>query len=262
MTPSPPDLMSVHGRGWAWARLVLSAFAAATMIQAMRLEPWLALPLAVFGSMILVPQLLARKRLRRLLTSGNVSQILAVWSDAVASLPHHRTLGPLVRATAWAAHGQTEQARSALGRAERGQAWERAIDHRLFVETLIEAFEGRPQRALDKARALHSLPLPGSPWVRYRAQVLRNSASALARAFAHCSEPADAKRLQAAAKHHPLVHWAMNYALAVIRIDRGERKGALAAIAQAPRWPQGSTFESFHAELIEHAKSPPAAAAE
>jgi hypothetical protein len=157
----------------------------------------------------------------------------------------------LIRATALAAHGLTDRARGVLERAERGLAWDNALEHRLFVETLLDAFEGRRTQALDKARALRTLPLPASPWAKSRASVLRSAAGALARAFAHCPEKDDAARLAAAAKHHPLVHWAMRYALAVVHIDQGRRDEALALISTAPAWPEGSAFNAFQAEIVE-----------
>ena len=126
-----------------------------------------------------------------------------------------------------------------------------ALEHRLFLETLLDAFEGRRLQALEKARALRALPLPASPWAKSRASVLRSAAGALARAFAHCPEKDDADRLLAAAKHHPLVHWAMRYALAVVHIDQGRRDEALELVATAPDWPEGSAFNSFQAEILE-----------
>jgi hypothetical protein len=199
-----------------------------------------------------VPQLRARQRLRQLLSSGDLGAILDVWNDAIDTLPHHRTVGPLIRATALAAHGLTDRARGVMERAERGLAWDNAIEHRLFLETLLDAFEGRPTRALDKARALRALPLPASPWAKSRATVLRGAAGALARAFAHCSEKEDVERLRTASKHHPLVYWAMRYALAVVHIDQGRRREALELIETAPEWPEGSAFNAFQAEILEH----------
>jgi hypothetical protein len=138
-----------------------------------------------------------------------------------------------------------------LDRAERGLAWDNAIEHRLFLETLLDAFEGRRTQALEKARALRALPMPASPWAKSRASVLRSAAGALARAFAHCSEKDDADRLQMAAKQHPLVHWAMRYALAVVHIDQGRRDEAHDLVASAPEWPEGSAFNAFQAEILE-----------
>lgn len=218
-------------------------------------QVWVGVALLIVALGFGVPHLLARERLRRLLSSGNLGAILDAWNDAIETLPHHRTVGPLIRATAFAAHGLTDRARGVLERAERGRAWDNALEHRLFVETLLDAFEGRPGRALEKARALWALPLPASPWAKSRASVLRSAAGALARAFAHCPERGDAARLSAAAKHHPLVHWAMCYALAVVHIDQGRQGEALALVAAAPEWPEGSAFRSFQAEIVERGLS-------
>jgi uncharacterized membrane protein len=239
-------------RAWALTRFVLSAAVVSLGLQLAWQEPWLGVALAVALLGFGLPQLRARQRLRELLSSGDLRAILDLWNDAIETLPHHRTVGPLIRATALAAHGLTDRARGVLERAERGLAWDNALEHRLFLETLLDAFEGRRSQALDKARALRVLPLPASPWAKSRASVLRGAAGALARAFAHCPEKDDAERLRLAAKHHPLVHWAMRYALAVVHIDQGRRDEALALVSAAPSWPEGSAFKAFQAEILEH----------
>jgi hypothetical protein len=231
---------------------VLSAAGVSLALHFALEEPWLGALLAFFLLAFGVPQLRARQRLRQLLSSGDLRAILDVWNDAIDTLPHHRTVGPLIRATALAAHGLTDRARGVMERAERGLAWDNAIEHRLFLETLLDAFEGRPIRALDKARALRALPLPASPWAKSRATVLRGAAGALARAFAHCPEKDDVERLRTASKHHPLVYWAMRYALAVVHIDQGRQSEALQLIETAPEWPEGSAFNAFQAEILEH----------
>ena len=248
---------SAGSRAWALGRFVLSAAAVSLALHVALRQPWLG---AALGALLVgfgVPQLRARQRLRQLLSSGDLRAILDVWNDAIDTLPHHRTIGPLIRATALAAHGLTDRARGVMERAERGLAWENAIEHRLFLETLLDAFEGRRTQALDKARALRALPLPASPWAKSRASVLRSAAGALARAFAHCPEVDDAARLRTAAKHHPLVHWAMRYALAVVHIDQGRRAEARELVATAPAWPEGSAFNAFQAEILEYSSNKP-----
>jgi hypothetical protein len=242
---------TVGSRAWALSRFVFSAAAVSLALHFALSEPWLGTALIILLVAFGVPQLRARQRLRELLSSGDLRAILEIWNDAIETLPHYRTVGPLIRATALAAHGLTERARGVMERAERGVAWENAIEHRLFLETLLDAFEGRRNQALDKARALRALPLPASPWAKSRASVLRSAAGALARAFAHCPEKDDADRLLIAAKHHPLVCWAMRYALAVVHIDQGRRDAALELVAAAPDWPEGSAFNSFQAEILE-----------
>lgn len=239
-------------RAWALTRFVASAAGVSFALHFALQEPWLGVGLAFALLAFGLPQLRARQRLRELLSSGDLRSILELWNEAIETLPHHRTVGPLIRATALAAHGLTDRARGVLERAERGLAWDNALEHRLFLETLLDAFEGRRTAALDKARALRALPLPASPWAKSRASVLRGAAGALARAFAHCPERDDAERLRLAAKHHPLVHWAMRYALAVVHIDQGRRDEALALVSTAPPWPEGSAFNAFQAEIVEH----------
>ncbi len=242
---------SAGSRAWAYTRFVLSAAGVSLALHLALRQPWVGVVLVFTGVAFGVPQFRARQRLRQLLSSGDLRAILEVWNDAIETLPHHRTVGPLIRATALAAHGLTDRARGVLERAERGLAWENALEHRLFVETLLDSFEGRKNQALEKARALRALPLPASPWAKSRASVLRSAAGALARAFAHCPEKDDAARLSAAAKHHPLVHWAMRYALAVVHIDQGRRDEALELVSSAPEWPEGSAFNAFQAEIVE-----------
>lgn len=242
---------TVGSRAWALSRFVLSAAAVSLALHFALEEPWVGAALLLLLLAFGLPQFRARQRLRELLSSGDLRSIMEIWNDAIETLPHHRTVGPLIRATALAAHGLTDRARGVMDRAERGLAWENAIEHRLFLETLLDAFEGRRTQALEKARALRSLPLPASPWAKSRASVLRGAAGALARAFAHCPEKDDADRLLAAAKHHPLVCWAMRYALAVVHIDQGRRDEALELVAAAPEWPEGSAFNSFQAEILE-----------
>ena len=69
---------------------------------------------------------------RKLTSESDLRAILDLWNDAIETLPHHRTVGPLIRATALAAHGLTDRARGVLERAERGLAWENALEHRLL----------------------------------------------------------------------------------------------------------------------------------
>jgi hypothetical protein len=249
----PPYLSlqpSAASRVWALCRFVLTALAASLAIHWGLSDPWIGGALLALTAIFGVPRLQARRRLERLLSSGDLTAILEAWDDALDELPHRRTVGPLVRATALAAHGLTGNARTAMARAERGVAWDGAIEHRLFVETLLDAFEGSRQGALVKAQALQSLPLPASPWAKSRAAVLRGAAGALARAFAHCPQRGDAARLKAAAKHHPLVCWAMRYALAIVHIDEGRQAEALRLLATAPEWPEDSAFRSFQQELV------------
>src|SRR5688572_22411766 len=135
----PPPL---RARVLAWIPFVASAGLVAFGIQLALEAPMMAALLALLAALVLVPQLVARQRVRRLLVSGNVEAVLQAWGNALERVPHPETMGPLLIATAFAANGMVDRARRALDRAERGAAWEAAIEHRLFIETLIEAFDG------------------------------------------------------------------------------------------------------------------------
>jgi hypothetical protein len=138
-----------------------------------------------------------------------------------------------------------------------GPAWEAAIEQRLFIETLLDAFEGDREAALAKARALEAMPAPTAGLLaRKRVAHLREGLAAFARAFAHASREGDAVALRRAAGASPLVHWAMRYAAAILALDGGRREEARALIAGAPAWPAQSAFREYHDELLEHAGAP------
>ncbi|WP_050435483.1 hypothetical protein [Chondromyces crocatus] len=195
---------------------------------------------------------LARKRLIRVLRSGDVRALLDRWSPALRRAPHPATMAPLMTATAFTVCGWVAKARGALALAERGPAWEAALEHRLFLETLLDAFEGDLDSALVHARRLERLPLPEvGGTLRHRILSLRAAAAALARAFAHQSVPGDRELLSRAGEVSPLVYWAMRYAAAVIAIDEGDLGGAKGLLSNAPPWPDESTFKAFHEEITE-----------
>jgi hypothetical protein len=153
-------------------------------------------------------------------------------------------------ATAFAAYGWVEKARASLALAERGPAWDAAIEHRLFLDTLLLTFEGERDAAMERATRLAKLPLPPSgPALRDRVRLLRNAICALARAFAHCSAPGDDSLLERASEESPLVFWAMRYAAAVIAVDRGNADKVRELLSGAPEWPEQSTFRAFHDEI-------------
>ncbi len=202
---------------------------------------------------------LRRQRLRQLLRSGNWGAALAAQHPAFARLPHPETLGPLLVASALAAHGLVAKARRALDRAVRGEAWEAAVEHRMFVEALLEAFDGDRLRAVEHAEVLVKLPLPkGNAKLRRRVVALREALSALTRAFARRAREGDAELLEAAAENSPLVHWAMRYGAAVAYLERGERDRAQQLLRGAPNWPADSAFRAFQEELAGLAAAPPA----
>jgi hypothetical protein len=198
-----------------------------------------------------------RRRIRQMMVAGRADELLRAWHDALADMPNAETTVPLLQATALAASGLTQRARSALERAARGTAWRAAYEHRLLLETLLDAFEGDRALSLDKARELRDLPLPDvAPDLRIRITFLREAVGAVARAFAHEPEEHDATLLLEAARKNALIHWPLRYAAAVVCIDDGRRADARRLLQGAPAWPEESAFRAFHAELIAHASDP------
>lgn len=200
-----------------------------------------------------VPALLSRRRMRRLLLSGDVPRILGTWKGSLSRVTYPETMAPLMTATAYAAYGFIDAARQSLSRAARGPAWEAAVEQRLFVEALLDVYEGERTSAIDKAAELEQLPLPPAGyWMRRKIALLRRGIAAMTRAFAHESRAEDEKVLHRAARSSPLVHWAMHYARAVFLVDNGRKNEALELLASAPPWPAESAFRAFHDELVGH----------
>jgi hypothetical protein len=246
VSPPPPLAAKIL----AWAPFVLSAALVAMAVHMAARDPLTAALFAVLTVLIVLPGYLARRHVREVLRSGDVHSVLNAWSGDIAKLPYPETMGPLITAAAFASCGWVDQARTALQRSVRGPAWEAALEHRLFVETLLDAFEGDREGALTKAARLSSLPLPPArPFMQGRVRVLREALAAFARAFAHTSSPKDLGLLERASKKSPLVHWAMRYAAAVVAIDHGNVGYARKLLEAAPQWPEGSAFHSFHQEL-------------
>ncbi|HEY8079235.1 MAG TPA: hypothetical protein VIF62_34120 [Labilithrix sp.] len=197
-----------------------------------------------------VPAWLARRRMRRVLLSGDVKRVLGTWETSLRRITYPETMAPLMTATAYAAYGFIDDARSSLTRAARGPAWEAAVEQRLFVEALLDVYEGERERAIEKAEQLERLPMPDTGfWLRRKIARLRRGVAALARAFAHASRTGDEEVLTTAASSSPLVHWAMRYARAVFLVDRGRTDEARALLTGAPTWPEKSAFRQFHEEL-------------
>src|SRR5436190_10231212 len=171
-------------------KFVLSAALVALVIEMAVHQPLNAAIAALLVVLMMVPSYLARRRVREVLRSGDIRSVLSAWSGNLAKLPHPETMGPLVTAAAFASCGWVEQARTALDRSVRGPAWDAALEHRLFVETLLDVFEGDREGALHKASRLSSLPMPPTgPFMQGRVRVLRDALAAFARAFAHTSSP-------------------------------------------------------------------------
>ena len=229
----------------------LSAVLAAQMIGR---DSRLLAPLLALASLLFVPAILGRWRMRKLLMSGDVERVIGTWEGSIDRVPYRETMAPLLKATAYASYGWIEGARRALERAVRGPAWDAAIEQRLFVETLLDTFEGDRDAAQRKAQALEALPMPsGGLFARRRVALLRRGLGALTRAFAHASREGDAQVLARAAGASPLVHWAMRYAAAIVAVDRGRARDVQALLSGAPAWPDQSAFHTYHSELLAQA---------
>ncbi len=234
----------------AWWPFIVSALLAAVGVRFAMRDPWTAALVALLVVALLSPSYFARRRVRQVLRSGDVDLVLGAWASNIERLPYPNTMGPLVTAAAFASCGWVDRARTALARSAKGPAWDAALEHRLFVETLLDAFEGDRRGALEKSAKLASLPLPlANPLVVGRVKVLRDGLTAFARAFAHVSKRGDLDLLNRASRRSPLVHWAMRYAGAVVAIDQGDHGQAKKLLAGAPAWPEGSAFHDFHGEL-------------
>jgi hypothetical protein len=230
---------------------VASAAVAAATLRFSWQRPMVSAVLLVVVAAAMLVRWISRRRLRTLLRSGDVRSVLERWSPALARIPHRATMAPLMKATAFAAYGWVEQARAALASAERGPAWEAALEHRLFLDALLLTFEGDRDGALEQASRLERLPLPPvASEVQGRVRVFRVGVGALARAFAHRSREGDRELLERASESSPLVFWAMRYAAAVVAIDQRAFPRARALLAGAPSWPAESMFRAFHDEIL------------
>ena len=237
-------------RGFSFFPVVVSAVCAALLARLAWESPRLLVPLSFVILVMTLPAALARRRMRKLLRSGDVQRILAAWAPSFARMVHPETMTPLLVATAYAACGFVDAARRSLERAARGPAWEAAIEQRLVLEAILDTFEGERDASLEKALALNHLPLPSvGLFTRMKIVRLRRGVLALARAFAHATEVADVDALRRAAKSSPIVHWPMRYAEAIVAIDRGRPSRAVGLLHGAPTWPSESAFAAFQVEL-------------
>jgi hypothetical protein len=230
-----------------FATVVLAALFAARLLAEDRRY---ALGFLLLLLVVILPAWLSRRRMRQLLLSGDVRRVLGSWQGSLRRVTYPETMAPLMTATAYAAFGFIEGARTALERAARGPAWDAAVEQRLFVEALLDVYEGERSSAMTKAEALERLPLPRAGfWMRRKVALLRRGVGALARAFAHSSRGGDERLLLLAGRSSPLVHWAMRYGRAVFLVDAGRREEARALLSGAPAWPEESAFRAFHDEL-------------
>jgi|SRR5579859_3878622 len=226
----------------------LSAVLAAQMIGR---DARLAIPLLLLAALMFAPALVGRWRMRRLLMSGDVERVIGSWQGSIQRVADRETMAPLLQATAYASYGFVDAARRSLDRAVKGPAWDAAFEQRLFVETLLDTFEGERDAAQHKAEVLGALPIPfAGTFARRRITLLRRGLGALARAFAHKGQPGDASLLARAANASPLVHWAMRYAQAALAIDSGHADRVPSLLTGAPPWPAESAFHAYHDELL------------
>ncbi len=230
---------------------VASAGLFAALVRLSLHEPLVGVLVVVVVAILVGWRWWAGARIVRMLRRGEVHEIIAHWSDGLERTPHAATIAPLVTATAFAAFGRVEDARRALASAARGPAWEAAIEHRIFLDTLLSTFEGDADHARTQVARLVTLPMPDRKDLAARVGALREAVAALVRAFSHRSVPGDLARLEQASENSPLVHWAMRYAAAIVAIDNGDPDKARALIANAPAWPRESAFRSFHDEIKE-----------
>lgn len=244
------------GRVLFWALFIASAALAAAAVRFSLHEPLIAAAVLGMAALAGLSRWFARRRLHRVMRSGNVIAVLQSWSSTLERIPYPATMAPLMTATAFAAHGWIESARAALATAERGPAWEAALEHRLFVDIILLTLEGDRDTALEQARRLARMPLPvRDAALRDRILSIRVAIGAFARAFAHQSEPGDGDVLERASERSPLVFWAMRYAAAIVAIDRGEHARVSRLLANAPHWPEESIFRTFHSEIADQARN-------
>ena len=241
----------VRSRPLALIPLFVSSLCVVLLLRMSTNDPRYLVPTGVVVLVTLAPAFLARRRIRRVLRSGDVHGVLRAWQPSMDRVPHPETMAPLMIATAYASYGWLDASRLALSRAVKGPAWEAAREQRLFIEALLCTFEGEREAAHERARELAELPLPSSGvLLRRRVAKLRQGVAALVRAFSHESDAADRALLERAAAVSPIVHWAMRYAAAIVAVDLGELDRARTLIESAPAWPETSAFASFHAELM------------
>ena len=149
---------------------------ALAVLQMARQDPRYLLPCAVILTMMAVPPLLARRRMRQLLLSGDVLRVLGSWQGAIDRVMFPETMAPLMAATAYASYGWVDAAQTALDRAAKGPAWDAAVEQRLFIEVLLDTFHGDRASGVSKAEKLEQLPLPpAGPLARRRVARLRPS---------------------------------------------------------------------------------------
>jgi len=229
---------------------VVSAALAALALRVTWDEPFAGVGILLLIAVGVGSRVWARRRLERTMRSGDLNAVLRRWGSAVETVPHPETMGPLMLATAFAAHGWVDHAREHLVRAVRGPAWEAALEHRLFLDTLLFTFEGESTEARRAALRLERLPLPVTEAsMAEQITSLRRALAALQRAFAREPDGGDTELMLEVGGHSPLVHWPMRYGAAINLIHAGAPSEALHIVSEAPAWPVQSYFRVFHAAI-------------
>src|SRR5690606_25214806 len=122
-------------------------------------------------SLMPLQRALARRRLTRLLETGDVTRLLASWESLPNASPRGRAAERLMRATALASYGWTVRARQLLDIQHDNNSTNAGLEHRVFLEVLLSALEGNHDRSLAMALALDALPLPEDRYLRQRSTV-------------------------------------------------------------------------------------------
>ena len=257
--PTAKDPLIFHGLiGRVLARLPLVASAAmvAVAIVVGSDHPVMSVLLLLGAGGVFLPSVVARVRFRRLLLSGDVQRVLAAWRGSFPGTKQAEEAEPMMSAILFAAYGWVDQAREHLHRARFKSEANLAREHLLFVETLVEAFDGDRVHAMETAHAIAALPMPNvGGRLQRKVLLLRASLGALARAFAHRARKGDLEILENMAQTSPLVSWSMRYAAAIVALDENQPERARALIANAPDWPDESAFKAFQAELLSALRS-------
>jgi hypothetical protein len=226
---------------------VVSAALAALALRVTWEEPRAGIGILFFIGIGVGSRVWARRRIERTMRSGDLNAVLRRWGSAVETVPHPETMGPLMLATAFAAHGWVDHAREHLVRAVRGPAWEAALEHRLFLDTLLFTFEGESTQARRAVLRLERLPLPVTEaTMAEQIKSLRRALAALQRAFAREADGGDTELMLEVGARSPLVHWPMRYGAAINLVHAGEASEALQLVSAAPAWPAQSYFRVFH----------------
>ncbi len=196
-----------------------------------------------------VRKYLAHRNLEDLLQSGDVTRLLNAWDAASRLGPYtNRPAERLIRATALASYGWTKRARQLLALAQGNPS--EGLEHRVFLEVLLTALEGNHARSMQMALALSSLPLSPNRTASQRAELHRNAALALARAFAGCGTKADDEVLHRAGRQNPVLFWPTRYARAHLGLQHGNPVPAKRLLRRAPRWPDQSVFQQLTRDLL------------